>query len=68
MHFNPEITLGTIIEAITIISALAAGLIRLGRLEQKVNIMYHWFDNAIAKGVIPNREDVKKFYGQRTDD
>jgi hypothetical protein len=73
MHFNPEITIGTIVEVIVFISGLIAGIMHInrkfGEIQTKVNIMYHWFDTVVIRGVIiPSRpesrgEDVKRFFG-----
>ena len=50
MHFDPSISLGTIIQ-IGLFLVVAGGAIRkVGALEQKLDIMYGWFERNIING------------------
>lgn len=66
MHWNPEITLGSVLETLSILIALAAAFVKFGKLEQKVNIMYKWFEDVVLGERKPTVKEVsrdQKFFG-----
>lgn len=65
MHFNPEINLGTIVEMATLVIIVAGGMMRLGRLEAKLNIMFEWFQSAIIRRGGPDLDDIRRFHGDK---
>lgn len=50
MHYTPEVTLGTIIEVISLVALGVGGIWRLGKLEGKLEIMYGWFERNVING------------------
>lgn len=69
LKFNPEINLGTIVE-VTLLAITACGaLVKFGKLEAKLNIMFDWFNRSIighrqSESELAVDEDIKKFHGK----
>ena len=65
MHFNPEISLGALLELGVLVFACAGALIKLGKLEAKLNIMFDWFQRSVigTGSAIRDAEDTKRFHG-----
>jgi high-affinity nickel permease len=65
MKFNPEINFGTIVEISVFIIALIGGIRKFGILEQKLNIMYSWWERTILGQESSDHPDTQKFFGKR---
>jgi hypothetical protein len=48
MTFNPEISLGTIIQVVMLLMALGALVARLSKIESKLDLMYEWFERNVV--------------------
>lgn len=63
MTYKPDISLGTIIEIIVFILAVAGAVRRLGVLEAKLNIMYGWFESSVIHSNRGrDKQDDEKFF------
>lgn len=47
MHYNPEISLGAIVEIAMFVVAICGLVIKLGKIEQKVDTVYDWFKSTV---------------------
>lgn len=63
MHYIPDISLGTITEIVTLGVLVLGASRKFGRLEQKVNIMYHWFESSVIDHKHEMDIKTKKFFG-----
>jgi len=45
--FKPEITLGQVVELVVFVVAVVGAVRKLGVMEQKLDILYDWFEHAI---------------------
>lgn len=61
MGFNPTISWDGIIALCAFVFAVVGVLIRMGRIEEKVNIMFSWFQEVIKPSTGHDR--TKKFFG-----
>ena len=60
MVFNSTISWDGLIALAALVVTVVGGLIKIGRIEEKVNIMYTWFQECIK----PDESDrTKRFFG-----
>jgi hypothetical protein len=52
--WNPEISFGTIVTVIPIIIVGIGAFIKLGKFENKLDLVYSWFDENIVRGAQKN--------------
>ena len=64
MKFNPEINLGTLLELAVFMIAVVGGVMKFGRLEAKLNIMFDWFQTAVIHRNGNDDDTVRRFHGQ----
>lgn len=64
VHFNPEINLGTIVEISVFIVSIAGAILKLGKLETKLNIMFDWFQSTVIRRNGPDQKDIERFHGE----
>lgn len=65
MEFKWDISLGTVIAVITILSVYGHAATRFTLLERKMNILFNWWTREVFKGGTPNPEtaaDIQKFF------
>lgn len=47
MTFKPEITLGQVVEIVLFLGGVIAAVRKFGAMEQKLNILYDWFEHSV---------------------
>lgn len=59
MRFDPTISLGNVIQGGLLIVAIIGGVIRFGRLEQKMDTVWNWFEGKVIGADVPPKRQGK---------
>jgi hypothetical protein len=60
MIFKPEITLGTVIELAAFFVVVLGAVNKFGKIEQKVNTMYAWFEHTVLSGEFQSNQKQRR--------
>lgn len=58
MKFTAEVSLGALIQIIMFLGAIVAVALKLGRIEQRVDMMWSWFEKHVLSA--SEREDARR--------
>lgn len=58
MKFTGEISLGALIQIIMFLGSIVAVALKIGRIEQRVDMMWRWFEKHVLSA--SEREDARR--------
>lgn len=58
MKFTGEVSLGALIQIIMFLAAIVGVSLKMGKIEQKVDMMWRWFENHVLSA--SEREDARR--------
>lgn len=66
MVFKPEITLGTIIEIITLLGIVFGAIHKFSVIETKLNIIFNWWSTRVVgrEETSHQRDQRRQFFGE----
>ena len=66
LHWNPEVTLGGLVEIVLLVLTIIGAAVKFGRLETKLNIMYGWFERVVLH-TNSGSDETRRFFGEHKD-